>query len=146
MKKKYIILFSMIFILLIILLTCFIYNKSISNKLKYSQEYIIGQGNIKGNVDTEYFESINSNFEIGANSYGYAVFKNPDKAFKSLLEYYQDGITLIQKEFELLPLTNFNYKNYKTYGWQVTTGTDEEKEQARFVSSFIDIYENSFKR
>ena len=43
-----------------------------------------------------------------------------------------------------MPLTNFTYKSYKTYGWQVTTGTDEEKEQARFVSSFLDIYENSF--
>ena len=51
---------------------------------------------------------------------------------------------LIQKEFNLLPLTNFNYKSYKIYGWQVTTGTNEEKEQSRFVSSFMDIYENSF--
>ena len=37
-------------------------------------------------------------------------------------------------------------KNYKTYGWQVTTGTAEEKEQARFVSSFLDIYNNSFSQ
>ena len=43
-----------------------------------------------------------------------------------------------------MPLTNFTYKSYKTYGWQVTTGTDEEKEQAIFITSFLDIYENSF--
>ena len=57
---------------------------------------------------------------------------------------YKDGIKLIQKEFNLLPLNRFNYKSYGTFGWQVTIGTEEEKEQARFVSSFMDIYENSF--
>ena len=146
MKKKYIVLFSIVFILLIILLSCIIYNKNIDSKLKYSQEYIVGQGNIKGNVNIEYFESINSDFEIGANSYGYAVFKNPDKAFKRLLEDYQDGIHLIQKEFSLKELSNANYELYGTYGWQVTTGTEEEQSHAHFVSSFIDIYENSFKK
>ena len=29
---------------------------------------------------------------------------------------------------------------------QVENGTDEEKLQAKFISQFIDIYENSFKR
>mgnify|MGYP006882948677 FL=1 len=43
-----------------------------------------------------------------------------------------------------MPLNRFNYKSYGTFGWQVTIGTEEEKEQARFVSSFMDIYENSF--
>lgn len=83
-------------------------------------------------------------FDIGANRYGETVFKNPQKAFKTLKKEYSKGIQLIQKEFNLLPLTNFTYKSYKTYGWQVTTGTDEEKEQAIFITSFLDIYENSF--
>lgn len=63
---------------------------------------------------------------------------------KHLKRDYKDGIKLIQKEFNLLPLNIFNYKSYGTFGWQVTIGTKEEKEQARFVSSFMDIYENSF--
>lgn len=116
----------------------------LDNNLKYSQVYIVDENNNKGNVDINKFGRINIDFDIGANKYGNAVFKNPPKAFKTLKREYAKGIKLIQKEFNLLPLTNFTYKSYKTYGWQVTTGTDEEKEQARFVTSFLDIYENSF--
>lgn len=116
----------------------------IDDNLKYSQVYIVGESNNKGNVDINKYGRINIDFDIGANRYGEAVFKNPQKAFKTLKKEYSKGIQLIQKEFNLLPLTNFTYKSYKTYGWQVTTGTDEEKEQARFVTSFLDIYENSF--
>lgn len=120
------------------------YGFIIDDNLKYSQVYIIGESNNKGNVDINKYGRININFDIGANKYGEAVFKNPQKAFKTLKKEYSSGIKLIQKEFNLLPLTNFTYKSYKTYGWQVTTGTEEEKEQARFVTSFLDIYENSF--
>ena len=114
--------------------------------MKYQQEYIIGKGNIKGEVNKEYFESKAKEFENGVNKYGYAVFKNPEKAFRKLKKDYKKGINLIQKENHLLPLTNFNYEKYGNYGWQVTTGTKIEQEQARFVSSFLDIYENSFKK
>lgn len=149
-SKKYRILILIISVLLIIsfvilgrelLVSC---GYILDNDLKYSQIYISGDGNIKGNVDVNKFGKINIDFDIGANKYGYAVFKNPNKALKRLKHDYSKGIKLIQKEFNLLPLNNFTYKNYKTYGWQVTTGTVEEKEQARFVSSFMDIYENSF--
>lgn len=117
-----------------------------SNRVKnpYTQEYVPGQGNIKGNVDTEYFENIDSRFEIGADKDGYAVFKNPKEAYKALTEKYADGIKLIQEEFELDSLRENAYEEYGTYGCQVNTGTTEEKEQADFVSSFFDIYENSF--
>lgn len=116
----------------------------IDDNLKYTQIYVAEDENIKGSVDINKFGKKNIDFDIGANKYGYAVFKNPKKAFKTLKKDYKDGIKLIQKEFNLLPLSNFNYKDYKTFGWQVTTGSDEEKEQARFISSFLDIYENSF--
>ena len=116
----------------------------IDDNLKYSQIYIIGENNNKGSVDINKFGRINIDFDIGANKYGEAVFKNPNKAFKTLKKEYSKGIKLIQREFNLLPLSNFNYKSYKIYGWQATTGTEEEVEQARFVSAFMDIYENSF--
>ena len=58
---------------------------------------------------------------------------------------YAQGIALIQKEFKLPPLCNFTFRRYLTYGWQVTTGTAEEQEQAFFVSQFMDVYENSFR-
>ena len=149
-NKKYKILMIVISILLIILFAIIgrgVLMKSgyiIDDNLKYSQIYITGESNIKGNVDINMFGKINIDFDIGANKYGYAVFKNPNKALKTLKKEYSKGIKLIQKEFNLLPLTNFNYRKYKNYGWQVTTCTDEEKEQASFVSSFMDIYENSF--
>lgn len=117
---------------------------SIDNNLKHIQRYDVDNKNIKGKVDTYYFENVSMDFEIGANKYGYAVFKDPKTAYKRLKKDYSKGIRAIQKEFKLLPLSNFTFRQYKTYGWQLTTGTKEEKEQARFVSSFFDIYENSF--
>ena len=112
--------------------------------LGYTQRYESGKDYLKGAVNYDYFEKISMDFEIGANKYGYAVFKNPNKALKRLKKNYSRGIKAIQKEFNLLPLTNLNFRQYGTYGWQLTNGTDEEKKQARFVSSFFDIYENSY--
>ena len=115
-------------------------------KLLYCQEYVVGAPNIQGDVDTEYFTKISDHFAIGANAYGYAVFKNPDAAFEELKKNYSLGIDLIQNEFNLDPLSKDNYDAYGTYGWQVTSGTNEEQKQADFVSGFMDIYENSFKK
>lgn len=117
----------------------------IDENLKYTQKYVPNTGNIKGEVDVEYFENISIDFEIGANKYGMAVFKNPKKAFKRLKKDYSKGIQAIKKEFSLMPLSSFNYKHYKIYGWQVTSEDSEIQKQARFISSFFDIYENSFR-
>ena len=114
-------------------------------KHPYVQEYVAGQGNCKGNVNTAYFLELDSRFEIGANAEGYAVFKDPDAAFDAVKEKYADGIKLIQRENKLAPFSKKNYKLYGTYGWQVTSGSKEEKEQAFFISQFIDIYENSYE-
>lgn len=114
--------------------------------LAYSQEYVAGTGNIRGDVNIKKYEDISSDFAIGANKYGWAVFKNPKKAWERLLKNYDKGIELIRREYNLAPLNATNYNIYGAYGWQVTTGTDEEKKQASFVTQFMDIYENSFKR
>lgn len=149
-KNKYkIIIISFIFLLIIIsLFTCKFMMVKMGvlpdDNLRYSQKYVPETGNIKGNVDLDYFEKISLDFEIGANKYGDAVFKNPSKAFKTLKKEYSEGINAIKREFNLLPFSIFTYKSYKTYGWQLTDGTTKEKEQAHFVSSFLDIYENSF--
>ena len=110
-----------------------------------TQEYKAGTGNIKGDVDVEKYLKIDQRFEIGADKDGMAVFKDPHKAYQALTEKYSDGIRLIQKEFDLEDLSENSYEAYKTYGWQVETGTEEEKDQAKFVSGFFDIYENSFE-
>ena len=111
----------------------------------YTQEYIPGKGNIQGEVDVGYFEGIDSRFAIGAEGNGKAVFKQPEKAFEALTEKYSAGILLIQQEFDLSPISQSNYGDYKAYGWQVTGGTRYERNQANFVSTFMDIYENSFE-
>jgi len=109
------------------------------------QEYTPGHGNIKGNVDTADFYERDARFEIGATKNGYAVFKSPYDAYTALTENYSSGLELIRSEFNLEPVTRSNYEMYLKYGMQVTTGSAEAQEQARFVSSFFDIYENSFE-
>ena len=111
----------------------------------YVQEYISGQGNVKGDVDTEDFADRDTRFEIGVDKDGNAVFKNPDEAYDALVEKYSDGISLIKEEYSLDNISRKNYGDYQTYGWQVTGGSDESREQAQFVSEFFDIYENSYK-
>ena len=73
------------------------------------QEYVVGQGNIKGSVPVDEYISISEDFAIGADKDGYAVFKDPEKALSTLLELYSDGINLIQTEFDLEPLSNNTY-------------------------------------
>jgi len=116
----------------------------------YVQEYVIGQGNIKGNVSVDEYISISEDFAIGADKDGYPVFKDPEKALAKLLELYSDGISLIQTEFDLEPLSYDTFDAYKEYGWQITAfgtqGTDEQRAQVVFVEKFIDICENSYER
>lgn len=115
------------------------------DKLLYSQEYEPEKPGMKGDIDVDFYEKKSKKFAIGANSLGYPVFKNPDTAFEELQKSYADGIKLIQEEFGLEPLTKENYTPYENLGWQVTTGTEKAKEQAYFVSDFLDIYENSYE-
>lgn len=113
--------------------------------LKYSQQYIAGQGNIVGDVGTDYFFKKSIDFEIGANKYGIAVFKDPKKAMRRLKKDYYKGLRQIRLEFGMMPLNNFTYWFYKNNGWQVTGGSEEANNQAAFVSEFMNIYENSFR-
>lgn len=145
--KLYIIVATIIITLLLIIVGNFTLVKIgylPDSNLKYTKLYLPEEEGIKGAVDYKRFAKISLDFEIGANKYGIAVFKDPNKALKRLKKDYKKSLKLIQKEFGLLPLNIFNYRHYKTYGWQVTTGTKEEQEKARFISSFFDIYENSF--
>lgn len=114
-------------------------------KNPYEQEYIVGRENIKGNVNIDDFYKRDKRFEIGATKDGVAVFKNPEEAYKSLIENYSAGLKLIADEMKLKPITKKNYKEYKKYGWQVTTGSKDEQGEAHFISRFFDIYENSFE-
>ena len=113
--------------------------------LHYTQEYVAGTGNIKGDVDVEWFTQRGPEFAIGANGYGYAVFKYPERALRKLEQDYAEGLALIQREYHLGPLSAGNYESYGNYGWQVNMGTEETRAQAMFVSDFMDIYENCYQ-
>lgn len=76
---------------------------------------------------------------------GKRVFVDPDAAFAQARIDYADGFAAIRREFKiLLPVNKYNYQKYKTFGWQLTTGCNEEKRQGGEISRFLDIYENSF--
>lgn len=144
-NKTIIIIFSFIVVIIALSLIYFKYYPKPSNSLRWTQEYIAGQGNIKGDVDI-YLFGTNSAYEIGANKDGYAVFKNPSEAFAQMKEDYSKGLSAIQKEFYFAPVSNLNFKRYGKYGWQLTTNEDENiKQQGTKITQFFDIYENSFK-
>ncbi len=113
-------------------------------KYPWVQEYTPGTDGIIGNVDTQKYLQVSKDFTIGANRWGMAVFKNPHLAFLTLTKLYGDGIRAIQVQYDLAPFSESNYQDYKTYGWQTTSGSKEAQEQARFITGFLDIYENSF--
>ena len=144
MKKKVLIVVILIIVFLTALLIYYFYTNSTHITNPYTQEYIVGESNIKGNVDIKKYTNIDKKFEIGADKNGYAVFKNPNEAFDIFLEKYNLGIVAVKKEFNLKDLNKKDFESYKIYGGQLTSGTEEEKEQAVFISEFLDIYENSF--
>ena len=119
---------------------CFLTDPVSSVRNPWVQEYVPGAEGIRGEVDTDKYESVSEDFAIGADKYGRAVFKDPHKAFETLRLLYADGIAQIQEEFHLPPLIPATAGLYKTYGWQTSANSTE----ASFVSGFLDIYENSF--
>lgn len=145
-KKKKIVLVCVTVLITVVCISgaSFIDNQVKKQALLYSQEYVVGKPGIRGNVDVQQYVAIHQNFVIGANKYGFPVFKKPEKALDTLKELYPDAIALIQAEFDLDELTASTCQLYKIYGAQVETGTQEEIEQAHFVAKFLDIYENSF--
>lgn len=141
MKKILLLLTSLLAIIFI-----FFKINSKSPDFPYTQEYIIGNTNIQGEVNTDYFSNKNNNFEIAANQNGQAVFKNPSLAFKNFKKDYASELKKVQKTFNLLPLTHSNFDSYKNYAFQITDiSSSTEQENLTFISSFLDIYENSFK-
>lgn len=79
MMKRF---FALFFVIVVALSLSACNDKKIRNP--YVGEYIIGQSNIKGTVDINYYSKISPAFEIGASQEGEAVFKNPDEAFEKI--------------------------------------------------------------
>ena len=113
------------------------YGRLVTPKNRPVQEYIPGQGNIRGNVDAAAWAEICPEFEIGATAEGIAVFKDPAAAWEQFTRLYSAQIRQVRKENRLIPLTRLTWLPYQKYGWQ-TSG------DCGIVSSFLDIYENSY--
>lgn len=133
-------------ILCVAVAVCFLTDPVPYIRNPWVRDYIPGGDGILGSIDPEFYESISEDFAIGADRYGRAVFKDPHKAFDTFTTLYAEGIALIQEQNGLTPISGKNYSAYKKLGWQTTSGPDEAQEQARFVTKFLDIYENSFTK
>ncbi len=128
----------------IVVAVCFLTNPMEEVKNPWVREYEPGTVGMIGQVDKGKFESISEDFAIGADQYGRAVFKDPHKAFRTFTRLFAHSIKEIQTQHHLMPISGKNYAAYKTYGWQTIVDSQELKEQMSFVTSFLDIYENSF--
>ncbi len=107
-------------------------------------EYEAGAEGIVGAVDKAAFEEISPDFAIGADRYGVAVFQNPRRAWETFQKLYADDLEALEELHGLKPLSAKNRDMYLVLAAQ-TEGQDEETtERYRFVSKFLDIYENSF--
>ena len=143
--KKIILIFSVVCIVLATLSGInFVIKVKQAQSLQYCQDYNLEKSGIMGNVDIQEYVDIHKDFDIGANQCGYPVFKKPEKALQTLKRLYPDVIALIQSEFDLDDLTADTCQQYKIYSAQIAIETPREQEQARFISRFLDIYENSY--
>ena len=86
-----------------------------------------------------------SAFEMGLSRTGQPVFVDTAKAMRQAKVVYSDAIEYLQKEHHLLPLSQYTYKPYMVYGWQIVCEDEAIKEQGRDLTGFLDIYDNCFE-
>ena len=134
-------------LLLVIVVTVICSANPITIRNPWVQEYVPGQGNIRGAVDKAKYLAFSEDFAIGADAEGYAVFKDPYKALRALSREYGSTLGKLRLQNLLPPLGYGNYKRYyeasaRSNPWAVT---EEEKGDLTFIRGFFDIYENSFE-
>ncbi|MGM9928377.1 MAG: hypothetical protein ACI35P_10565 [Bacillus sp. (in: firmicutes)] len=84
-------------------------------------------------------------YEIGANIAGMPVFKDTEKALQQAQIDFRKGFEATAEEYSLEPVSHSNYKDYKTYAWNLGTKDEIAKQQGIMITKFMDIYENSFE-
>ncbi|MGG3798504.1 hypothetical protein [Metabacillus fastidiosus] len=87
----------------------------------------------------------NEAYEIGANAKGMPIFKNHKKALQRVQIDYKKGFDAVEEKYAFKPISEENYKDYKTYAWQLETKDETVIQQGVMITKFLDIYENSFK-
>lgn len=83
-------------------------------------------------------------YQIGADRKGNPVFYDPQEALKQAEKDFAEGLWYLKAEYGLQDVEK-DYEAYKEYGWQVETSDEVIESQCRAISSFLDIYENSFE-
>lgn len=90
------------------------------------------------------FDKTDRAYKMAVNSKGKPIFVDTKKALSKFLDEYDEVLEIIKKEYHLKEMSNRNWKEYKLYGWQISS--DElMRGQGYKVTQFFDIYENSFK-
>lgn len=84
-------------------------------------------------------------YALGENSECIPIFKDTDKALSQAIIDYEDGFKAIEEQYDLKPVSKKNWKDYKTYGWQLNTEDENIKKQGGRITQFFDFYENSFE-
>jgi len=109
MRKKLVVIIPL---LLVLGYTFFLYSYQPKIENHYVKEYTNGNG-IKGMVDKNKFELISSDFEIGATEEGYAVFKDPNKAFETFKVLYKEELSYVKRDnLIILPICYSNLNKY----------------------------------
>ncbi len=122
---------------------CFLTNPADFIRNPAVQEYDPDGEGMIGKVDTTYFTDVSSDFAIGADQYGRAVFKDPEKALDAMKMLYVEELALMETRFDLKPLAWNTVKQYKKCGWE-SLFNEPEWDRVLFIQRFLDIYENSF--
>lgn len=86
-----------------------------------------------------------SAYELGFNASSKPVFKKPYAALKQVQMQCSDAISALKSQFNLCPFSQRSVFTYITYSWQLTQGDKNALAQAKLLSSFGDVYENSFQ-
>ena len=97
----------------------------------------------RGNVDTGKFTAVSPDFAVGADKNGYAVFKDPEKAYSTFLSLYGDTLGEIRERNHLAPLSERTLGLYMICAAETERSDAREREKYSFVAAFLDIYENS---
>lgn len=116
--------------------------KDLQAKYAYDQE-------VNNMVDPQFYEELKTNdaYELGINSKGQVVFKNPKKAWKTAKKQWKHGRKFLQEEYKLKHCSKTYYVAYIQRAKDVdnSSGTDTQKADSKSWGQFLDIYKNSFK-
>ncbi len=111
--------------------------------------FMISSCSTSGKVVREYTGDAsfgdNEAYALGENSKGMPIFKDTDKALAQAIIDYTDGFKAVEEQYNLKPVSKKNWKEYKTYGWQLNTEDKNIITQGVRISAFFDFYENSFE-